>query len=428
MKKIITALGNKNIYQELKKEESIQIISEDILYKEGILEILEKFSNVDFIILNSLLPGSIDLKELINKINYISRNIKIIIFLDEPNAEINEFLYNKKIYKIIYNNEIEFNDLIKIINNEKLNNEELKEEIEELKKIILNNEIKNKKTKKEKNKIKKIIKNNFNKLKTKNKKINKIKINKIKFNNIKKSNNINKNNSRIICILGPSGVGKSIITTNIAKTNIYLNNKILIIDFDLINNSINTILGIKKYSKKIIENNIEIFKEKINKKIDLIYFENILNNKKEINNIENIKKTINRFKNNYNYIFIDTNNSELLKYNKELINISDINLFISDTNLLEISKSIKLLDKYINKFEINKNKFYILFNKLNSESIDIKLLKQIFSEFNIIGYLKYNKKYNKLINKNNKYNLIDKKIRKEYLKINFEINNLIKKE
>ena len=98
-------------------------------------------------------------------------------------------------------------------------------------------------------------------------------------------------------------------------------------------------------------------------------------------------------------------------------------LFISDTNLLEINKSIKLLDKYINKFKINKNCFNIIFNKYNSESINIKLLKNIFSEFNILGYLKYNEKYNKLINKNNKNNFFNKKIRNEYLKLNYLINN-----
>ena len=100
-----------------------------------------------------------------------------------------------------------------------------------------------------------------------------------------------------------------------------------------------------------------------------------------------------------------------------------MSLFISDTNLLEINKSIKLLDKYINKFKINKNKFNIIFNKYNSESISFNLLKNIFSEFNIIGFFKYTKKYNKLINKNNKNSFLDKKIRKEYLKLNSLINN-----
>ena len=139
----------------------------------------------------------------------------------------------------------------------------------------------------------------------------------------------------------------------------------------------------------------------------------------EINNIiKNIKEI-------YDYIIIDTNSSELIELTNKLLNISDLNLFISDTNLLEINKSIKLLSKYINELNINKNKINILFNKYNKYSISKKLLKNIFSEFNVIGFFNYNDKYNKLINKNNRNNFEDKKLRKEYLKINEKINEIL---
>ena len=132
MKKIITALGKEEINIELKKEKNFEIITGDIQYKEGILEILENNQDIDFIVLNSLLPGNIDTKELINKINNISRKIKIIIFLEKPNDEFEKYLFENKIYKILYNNEVGINDLINIINNDQLNNEELKQEIENL--------------------------------------------------------------------------------------------------------------------------------------------------------------------------------------------------------------------------------------------------------------------------------------------------------
>ena len=387
MKKIITALGKEDINIELKKEKNFEIITGDIQYKEGILEVLENNQDIDFIILNSLLSGNIDIKELINKINDISRKIKIIIFLEKTDDELEKYLFENKIYKIFYNNEVGINDLINIINNDQLNNEELKQEIEKLKELLL---------KKENN----IDKNITNK-------------------NIQKENNLQKKQGKIICILGTSGVGKSIISVNLAKANIYSKNKILIIDFDLINNSINTILGVGKSNIKIEENKELKYKKnkiiKINKKIDLLIFAE--------QNIHNFIPLLNELKKIYNYIFIDTNSTELIEINIEIINVSDLILFISDTNLLEINKSIKLLDKYINKFKINKNCFNIIFNKYNSESINIKLLKNIFSEFNILGYLKYNEKYNKLINKNNKNNFFNKKIRNEYLKLNYLINN-----
>ena len=62
MKKIITALGNENINNELKKEKDIEIILNDIQYKEGILEILEKYQDIDYIILDSSLQGNIKIK------------------------------------------------------------------------------------------------------------------------------------------------------------------------------------------------------------------------------------------------------------------------------------------------------------------------------------------------------------------------------
>ena len=67
-----------------------------------------------------------------------------------------------------------------------------------------------------------------------------------------------------------------------------------------------------------------------------------------------------------------------------------------------------------------------MFNKYNSESISFNLLKNIFSEFEVIGKLNYRKIYNKLINKNNKYSLLDKKLKKEYININNKINNIKK--
>ena len=46
-------------------------------------------------------------------------------------------------------------------------------------------------------------------------------------------------NNKIVSVLGPGGIGKSIFTANFAKS--IKNLKILIIDFDIINNSIHTI-------------------------------------------------------------------------------------------------------------------------------------------------------------------------------------------
>lgn len=402
MKKIITAIGNEILNTNLKKENNIQVMMNDIQYKEGIIEALEQNSEIDTIIFNNLLQGEITIKELINKINLINSKIKIIVILEKTNDNLEKYLYSKGIFKVIYDNQIEIKDLIKIINNNDETSEDLKEEIKNLKNIILENQKKSKRKNELKNKIINIY---LKKIKFKKKEC-------ISKNTLKNSEN---KNAKIISINGPSGVGKSIIAVNLAKINIYSKNKILIIDLDIQNNSIHTILGVKKYPIKIdIQEDII----KINKKIYLVNGKDILINS---SNKLNITK-INQLKNKYDLIIIDLYSNISSELLKDIIDLSNINLFVSDTNLLEISKSIKLLDIYINKYKINKNKFNILFNKYNLESIDIKLLNKIFGEFNVISYLKYNKKYNNLINKNSKNFINNKKIRNEYLKINNLIN------
>lgn len=323
MKKIVTALGNPILNNELKKYKEFQIMINDIQYQEAIIEFLEIEKNIDYIILNEILPGSISIEELINKIKIKNKNIEIIIILENQNKELENFLFSKKIFNIFYNNKVEIIDIIKILKNSKLNNIKSEKNIEIIKNNILNN-------------------SNINK-----------KINKIKFTNETKKRL--KYNNEMICVLGSSGVGKSIFSicfSNYLKNN---KNKILIIDFDILNNSIHTILGVKKYSKKIKEKDINNFNINvedliisINKNIDLLTGIDILfNSDHDINEIE-LLEIINNMKKQYDYIIVDTSSECFFKYNKILIENANKNIFLLEANLLEITKAKRLLDMYKN--------------------------------------------------------------------------------
>lgn len=500
MKKIITALGNEKINLELKKLNNIKVLFNDIQYKEGIIEILEIYSDIDFLILSDILAGELEIDELVNKIKIINNKIKIFLLTNEKRVENNNklkkidyvFYKNIEIQKIVElifkeenyintkeiikrNNFIEkhnsknnkinyFIEKEKTIKNIKINNKKyiLKEEknknIEKNNKIKIKNQnindrIINKNNNREKNnyfktrkkdyktekiKYKKTIqklKQIINYIKTlvfKNKKI--FNSNKFLFKIIRKNNkkiitqkhfNSNKKykDSKIICIAGSNGVGKSIISVNLSKLYSLLKKKVLLIDYDFQNSSISTILGIKKekYNKDIIKvnKNMEVFI--VNKE----YEENETKLKNEKINNAFLEK-IGEFKNKYEYIFIDTHSNNITFNLINILEMSNLIIFISDTNLLEINKSIKLLDKYISKYKINKNKFTVLFNKYNINSIDFDLLKNIFSEINILGVLKYSNIYNKLINKNKKFGFLCRKIKKEYLSICKRIERIIK--
>lgn len=408
MKKIITALAEPQLNNELKKEKDFIVIGKDIQYQEGVIEILETEKEVDFLIISEALPGNEKIENLIEKIKQINNEVNIVIILENKKEELEKNLYSKNVYLILYN-KIEIKEIIKLIKNKKEDeNEKIKKEINDLKKIIIKQNSKNKQNKKQK---------------------------------IKEVKELN-SQKEIICILGSGGVGKSIFTVNLAKSLIYSKKKILIIDFDILNNSLHTILGVKKYSekisKKIKENNLikdkiclKELKIKINKRIDLISGINLLfDSKYKINNIQ-FNNLFNDVKKFYDVIIIDTSSECFFNYTKDIIKKSNINIFIVEPNLLEIQKSKNILKIYKEEWNIDNNKINILFNKFNKNSIDINILKIIFSEYNIIGKIDINNKYNLIINKN--ANKIDKNIKKEYLKIiekyliNRKKQNFIKK-
>lgn len=407
MKKIITAIGNEILNKKLKKENDFEVIIEDIQYKEGIIEYLEKENNIDILIISELLPGNIELKELIEKIKNINSNIEIIIFLENKNTELENYLYAKGIYNIFYNNQIEIEEIIKIINNKNI---EINNELKEIKQMLLE---------KQKNKVnnKKII---LNKL----------------INIFNKKQKYDLKEEKIISVTGTNGVGKSIFTINLANSLSNSKNKILIIDFDILNNSLHTILGIKKYSQKIrnkIKNNnllkeikIEELIIKINSKIDLVSGINLLFDSKYKISSEKVKNILSKLKEKYEIIIIDTSSECFFDYTKEIIKNSNLNIFILEANLLEIKKAKNLLNIYINNWEIPQESINILFNKYNENSIDISILKKIFSEFNILGKLSFNPQYNLIINKNN-INKLNTILKNEYLKINRNLLKINKK-
>ena len=392
--KIITALENPKTNEKLKKETDFEIIGNDIQYQEGVIEILEKNSGINLIIISELLPGEISFKKIIEKIKLINKEIEIIAILKNENEELKNYLISKGVFNIFYNNKITINELIKTINNifNLKRENEINEEIKNLKKIVLENNKPNKKIL-NKNIITKIY------IKIKNKILN-------KFNY---KNKLENNKNKIVSIVGTNGIGKSIFSSILAK--LIINKKILLIDFDIFNQSINSIFNVKKTNK----NNTNNLILKANKNIDLLCAVDFLFDEKFKVEKNKIKKLLEEYLNKYNLIIIDTTSECFFDYTKEILEKSDLIIFLAGENLTELKKSKNLLDIYINKWRIKKEKINIIFNKEDKNSVDNKILKTLFSDFNILEKIKLNNKFDLIINNNLK--IIDKKIKNKFEKI-----------
>lgn len=399
--KILTALQNPKTNEILKEKTKYNIIETDIQYQEGIIEVLEKNNKIDLIIISELLPGNIGFKDLINKIKTINNDIEIIVILENKNYKLKEFLIQKNIKSIFYNNEITIDELINVIEekNKAKKEIEINNEIKLLREIIMENNKKIEQNKKDKkiSKIINILKKQKNKI-IKNKKISNLKIIKNKTNN--------KVKNKIISVVGTPGVGKSIFISLFSKN--VKNKKILIIDFDIYNKSLDLIFGYNTKNQKEksiikVNNNIELLS-----KIEIFFKENYI----EKNKIRNI---LNGFSKKYDLIIIDNTSEYSCEYTKEILKNSDSIIFLSDANLIELNKTKKLLEKYINKWKIEKEKFNVVFNKININSINNKILNNLFSDFNILGKINFSNKYNLIINNNLK--MLNKNINKEYINI-----------
>ena len=419
MKKVVTAIDNPNLNEKLKNENNIEIIGKDIQYKEAIIELLEKNKNIDMIIPYEKLPGNINFIELIKKIKIINIKIKLIIILEKDNENLENELKKLNINSIYYNNKINLNKLIEIINKKEINKEEeLKNEIKRLKKIIQEKE---------------------NKTKNSNIKI----IDKWIKSKLFKENKVNiniKQETKIVTFFGSGQTGKTLMSLIISNYLKKMKKRILILDMDFVNHDLTFLVNYK--NKNFTFQNLKNQKIKINKiknknkikkykkfnqknkyktnKMNFFIKQNKIKIKNNIYLIKNLDKLFYKSKNkkiNYNklinyffyilkikfdYIIIDLGCNSDVKLNKIIMEKSDNICLLSIANILGIKKLIKINEIYV-KDKVNLNKINIIFNKYTNYSINIDILKKYFKEFKYIYKISYYKRFDNLINRENKY-------------------------
>lgn len=363
--KILTAMGNPELNMKMQEYEEFEIISKDIQYKEGILEILEDKKEVDILILTNNILGELDFKELINKIIKIKNNLKIIVFLDKEDEKIEQYLNSKNIYKIYFLNKINFDLFIKdFFKNSQKNNFKIAQEIQEFKGLIYENK-----------KIKENKKLNLKNCKTK-----------------------------IISITGNYNSGKTLFSYIFSNHISNKNYKVLIIDMNLENNDLDSIL-IRKV-KKNLKNNLKILNfnfiiKKINN--NLFCSINMKNELNKLNELEvyKIKEIFTKVNLEYDIILIDTQSNIKNLFIEKILKISDKIIFLSEENLFEVQKMEDNLEIISHDIKIKNDKIKVILNKTN----EYKILDY---DTKIIGRIPYNSLYTKLINNNFEKNDLEK--------------------
>lgn len=234
--KILTATGNQEFNNRLKKEFEFEVLESDIFYREGILEFLEKNKKIDILILYEKLDGEINLIHLIKSIKKINYEINIFFILENRNEELEKLLKIENIKNIFYNDQINISEFIEQLKNIKINNKEkLEEEIKILKNII----------DKQDEELLKYKNNNFEKLQSFESK-------------------------KIIGLMGEKKVGKTLILNNLSamieKKNEYEFKEVNINDFweiEKLNTNINQFIFILEINFEKIQINRKIINKLI---------------------------------------------------------------------------------------------------------------------------------------------------------------------
>lgn len=111
MKRVITAIGNEEMYKMLREQEGISVKGTDIQYQEGIIEALDTYQDIDLVILNEDIIGELSLEDLILSITIIKNDIQIILISKEDYG----LEENKNIIKIVNSNKNYVDDIIKYL-------------------------------------------------------------------------------------------------------------------------------------------------------------------------------------------------------------------------------------------------------------------------------------------------------------------------
>lgn len=385
MKRIITAMGNSILNNELRKYAKYDVLFEDVFCQDILLSKMEK-CEYDVLIISGLLQGQWNLEEFVEKIRKKNNTVRVIVVTDEIDSTTKKLLERNNILDIFIDSTVEIQNIIDAIDRE----ENIRKKYEMINENVAEYSFE-----------KSVVPEEIN-----------------KESNYKFIVEKAVQKQEIIAISGINGSGKSTIAINLCKSLSGKSDaKILLIDLDTLNGNLDEILNIDRFPTNIEMVMDEDKKSGINYACELImknrfdsnvfdelvidaggfdvltgntslhYCQNIL--KEEY--YENILKCS---KEKYDFIIIDTSSNIFIDSTKWALQAATKVLFVIESNYVSFKKMQQFIHVITNIWGIWKQKIEIIVNKKNKNLIDNEVIVQISDGLKIAGEIKLNEENN----------------------------------
>lgn len=365
--KILVALNNDKIFKLVKKEfnkESNEVYRYDIDTKENVIEFLSKNRDEYTVLTREDLAGSVDNKLFVKQMRAANPNITIIYFVNSLNREYKEFLFANEVFNIFEGGDVDINKVLL--------------SIKEDKKVVYE-------------------KSNINEA-----------AQKYEYNP-----NISVIKKEIIAIYGTSGSGKSIISSLLAKRiSKDFNIKVALLDMDIEDPSIDIINNIDEKDVSLsqivesvdnqneINNIIEKYMIKDAKNKNLWYITNNCSLFECQNKLSNkyYEKIYSSLYKKCDYTIIDLPSSPFLDVVPYTLNIATKIFFVINANYMSIRQAIKYINLITKLWDNDNGKIYLIVNKMQRDSLEIKQIESLLSGYKIVSVLDYSKDIEGYIN------------------------------
>lgn len=367
MKKILLAVDNIEIYNEIKNEEKYEVCGRDFIYKEGVIEYISK-NKVDVIITKDDLEGQMIKEIYIKQIKLLLPHVQIILFVKEMDNKYLEFLYNNNIYSIIDSKEeISIQRLLEYIESNKET------------KTYMNSED-------------------------------------MAYQNVVINNSINVVTKKKIAVFGTNGAGKSYVSSLVANMlTKKLNMNTLLLDLDVENSAIDI------YNNLNCNNNLlsDIVKDVDNQTLNSKNFDNNVHKKGKLSfitnnssiyecensfNIKHYEKIYEIANQKYDVIVADLVANVFLDVTYYSLKNADVVMFVINPNYISIRQAIKYLDLITNVWNIDKNKIKLIMNKVTENSLSQEQVEALLQEYKVCMQVEYDDSLENVINGISKIN------------------------